>query len=90
MRKLFINFPDVDLAYFPEHTEYFDDFFSLNAKRFPAATLNVPGRTGDPGSRPENFAAASRRRQSSSERPLCADLQPVQASASVRVDSQHS
>jgi tRNA-splicing ligase RtcB len=26
MRKFFINLPDVDLAYFPEHTEHFKDY----------------------------------------------------------------
>src|ERR1700704_263390 len=26
MRKFFINLPDIDLAYFPEHTEHFDDY----------------------------------------------------------------
>jgi tRNA-splicing ligase RtcB len=26
MRKFFINLPDVDLAYFPEHTEHFADY----------------------------------------------------------------
>ena len=26
MRKFFINLPDQDLAYFPEHTEHFDDY----------------------------------------------------------------
>ncbi len=26
MRKFFINLPDIDLAYFPEHTENFDDY----------------------------------------------------------------
>jgi tRNA-splicing ligase RtcB len=26
MRKFFINLPDVDLAYFPEHTDYFNDY----------------------------------------------------------------
>ena len=26
MRKFFINLPDTDLAYFPEHTEHFDDY----------------------------------------------------------------
>ena len=27
MKKFFINLPDADLAYFPEHTEHFDDYF---------------------------------------------------------------
>jgi len=27
MQRFFINLPDVDLAYFPEHTEHFDDYF---------------------------------------------------------------
>jgi tRNA-splicing ligase RtcB len=27
MRRFFINLPDEDLAYFPEHTEHFDDYF---------------------------------------------------------------
>jgi tRNA-splicing ligase RtcB len=26
MKKFYINLPDADLAYFPEHTEYFDDY----------------------------------------------------------------
>ena len=26
MKKFFINLPDIDLAYFPEHTEHFDDY----------------------------------------------------------------
>jgi tRNA-splicing ligase RtcB len=26
MRKYYINLPDVDLAYFPEHTDYFNDY----------------------------------------------------------------
>ena len=26
MKKFFVNLPDVDLAYFPEHTEHFDDY----------------------------------------------------------------
>ena len=26
MRKFFINLPDIDLAYFPEHTDHFDDY----------------------------------------------------------------
>ncbi len=26
MRKFFINLPDIDLAYFPEHTQYFRDY----------------------------------------------------------------
>ncbi len=26
MRKYFVNLPDIDLAYFPEHTEHFDDY----------------------------------------------------------------
>ncbi len=26
MRKFYINLPDIDLAYFPEHTDYFDDY----------------------------------------------------------------
>jgi tRNA-splicing ligase RtcB len=26
MRRFYINLPDIDLAYFPEHTEYFDDY----------------------------------------------------------------
>ena len=26
MKRFFINLPDVDLAYFPEHTEHFDDY----------------------------------------------------------------
>ncbi len=26
MQKFFINLPDQDLAYFPEHTEHFDDY----------------------------------------------------------------
>ena len=26
MRRFFINLPDVDLAYFPEHTDHFDDY----------------------------------------------------------------
>lgn len=26
MRKFYINLPDIDLAYFPEHTEHFDDY----------------------------------------------------------------
>jgi tRNA-splicing ligase RtcB len=26
MQKFFVNLPDVDLAYFPEHTEHFDDY----------------------------------------------------------------
>jgi tRNA-splicing ligase RtcB len=26
MEKLFVNLPDIDLAYFPEHTEHFDDY----------------------------------------------------------------
>jgi tRNA-splicing ligase RtcB len=26
MRRFFINLPDIDLAYFPEHTEHFDDY----------------------------------------------------------------
>lgn len=26
MKKFFINLPDQDLAYFPEHTEHFDDY----------------------------------------------------------------
>jgi tRNA-splicing ligase RtcB (3'-phosphate/5'-hydroxy nucleic acid ligase) len=26
MRKFFVNLPDIDLAYFPEHTEHFDDY----------------------------------------------------------------
>lgn len=26
MRKFFVNLPDQDLAYFPEHTRYFDDY----------------------------------------------------------------
>jgi tRNA-splicing ligase RtcB len=26
MRRFYINLPDVDLAYFPEHTEHFDDY----------------------------------------------------------------
>lgn len=27
MRRFFINLPDIDLAYFPEHTAHFDDYF---------------------------------------------------------------
>jgi tRNA-splicing ligase RtcB (3'-phosphate/5'-hydroxy nucleic acid ligase) len=27
MRKFFINLPDIDLAYFPEHTDHFNDYF---------------------------------------------------------------
>jgi len=27
MRRFFINLPDQDLAYFPEHTEHFEDYF---------------------------------------------------------------
>ena len=27
MKKFFVNLPDIDLAYFPEHTEHFDDYF---------------------------------------------------------------
>ncbi len=27
MRKFYINLPDIDLAYFPEHTEHFNDYF---------------------------------------------------------------
>src|SRR5438552_4031083 len=27
MKKFFVNLPDVDLAYFPEHTEHFEDYF---------------------------------------------------------------
>ena len=26
MKKFFVNLPDIDLAYFPEHTEHFDDY----------------------------------------------------------------
>jgi tRNA-splicing ligase RtcB len=26
MRRFYINLPDIDLAYFPEHTEHFDDY----------------------------------------------------------------
>ena len=26
MKRFFINLPDIDLAYFPEHTEHFDDY----------------------------------------------------------------
>ena len=26
MKRFFINLPDVDLAYFPDHTEHFDDY----------------------------------------------------------------
>src|ERR1700694_848320 len=26
MKRFFVNLPDVDLAYFPEHTEHFDDY----------------------------------------------------------------
>ena len=26
MRRFFINLPDIDLAYFPEHTDHFDDY----------------------------------------------------------------
>jgi tRNA-splicing ligase RtcB len=26
MKKFFISLPDIDLAYFPEHTEHFDDY----------------------------------------------------------------
>lgn len=26
MKKFYINLPDADLAYFPEHTQYFDDY----------------------------------------------------------------
>src|SRR5215471_16418068 len=26
MKKFFVNLPDIDLAYFPEHTQYFDDY----------------------------------------------------------------
>ncbi len=26
MRKFFVNLPDIDLAYFPEHTDHFDDY----------------------------------------------------------------
>src|SRR5437867_349292 len=26
MQKFFVNLPDIDLAYFPEHTEHFDDY----------------------------------------------------------------
>src|SRR5258708_29773069 len=26
MRKFFVNLPDQDLAYFPEHTQYFNDY----------------------------------------------------------------
>ena len=26
MQKFFLNLPDVDLAYFPEHTEHFDNY----------------------------------------------------------------
>ncbi len=28
MRKFYINLPDIDLAYFPEHTEHFNDYFA--------------------------------------------------------------
>ncbi len=27
MKRFFINLPDIDLAYFPEHTEHFNDYF---------------------------------------------------------------
>jgi tRNA-splicing ligase RtcB len=26
MQKFFVNLPNIDLAYFPEHTEHFDDY----------------------------------------------------------------
>jgi tRNA-splicing ligase RtcB (3'-phosphate/5'-hydroxy nucleic acid ligase) len=57
MRRWFINLPDVDLAYFPEGTEYFDDYVEavnwaqeyakLNRELMMASVVEAVRETGD-------------------------------------------
>jgi RNA-splicing ligase RtcB len=59
MKKFFVNLPDVDLAYFPEHTEHFNDYVEAVEWAQDYARWNRDSSIVRGNGNPESFSRCS-------------------------------
>jgi RNA-splicing ligase RtcB len=76
MRKFFVNLPDIDLAYFPEHTDHFDDYVEAVewAQDYVRRNRDGAGRCSSSGLGRGATPSARRSKRSTATITMCARI----------------